>query len=292
MEISKLKVFLDLAKTLNYSETADRLFTTQGNISKQILSLEKELGVTLFVRAHRKISLSSEGAMVKPYARKIVNDYESLNIKIADYLDDQSMTIKLFNIPTMTNYDSFLLLASFLREHAEVHVELQEKESEQLFDSLRRNDCDIIFTRTFGKIGKDLDVMPMEEDQLVAMVPADYSVSQKDGSIKLQQLAGEKFLLLNSATNLLDPIRNLCHKAGFTPNIAYTGTRIDLIAAMVKNHLGVSLMMQKTVERFVDDKISLIPVDCKLPNQLCFIRKRGHNSQASDKLWEFIQENK
>lgn len=292
MEISKLKVFLDLAKTLNYSETADRLFTTQGNISKQILSLEKELGVTLFVRAHRKISLSPEGAMVKPYARKIVNDYESLNIKIADYLDDQSMTIKLFNIPTMTNYDSFLLLASFLREHGEVHVELQEKESDQLFDSLRRNNCDIIFTRTFGKISKDLDVIPMEQDQIVAVVPADDPRSRIKEPIKLKQLAGEKFLLLNSSTNLLEPIKNLCHQAGFTPNIAYTGTRIDLITAMVKNHLGVSLMMKKTVESVDNKKVCLLPVDCSLENQLCFIRKKGHNGQASDKLWNFIQENK
>lgn len=290
MEIGRLKVFLDLAKTLNYSETAARLFTTQGNISKQILSLEKELGVTLFIRAHRKISLSSEGQMVKPYARKIVNDYESLNIKISDYLDNQKMTLRLFNIPTMTNYQSFLTLANFLREHPEVHVELQEKESDQLMDSLRRNDCDIIFTRTFSKPSKDLETITMEDDQLVAVVATDHPLLQNHQTLKLQQLASEKFLLLNDSTNLLKPIKQLCHKEGFTPNVAYSGTRIDLIIAMVKNHLGISLLMKKTVEHFANDQVAIVPLDRMLDNQLCFIRKVGHNSQASDKLWNYIQE--
>lgn len=292
MEIGRLKVFLDLAKTLNYSETAARLFTTQGNISKQILSLEKELGVTLFLRAHRKISLTAEGQMVKPFARKIVNDYESLSIKIADHLDDQSMQIRLFNIPTMTNYDSFLLLAKFLREHTEIHVKLQEKESDQLLDSLRRNDCDIIFTRLFDKLDPDLEIVEMEDDELVAVVPTDFPIMDQAQGLRLQQLASEKFLQLNDSTNLLHPIKNLCHQAGFAPNVVYSGTRIDLIMAMIKNHLGVSLMMKKTVQHFADDKVKILPLDYELKNRLCFVRKKGHNSYASEKLWNYIQERK
>ena len=42
MELRKLEFLLDLAETENYSETAERMFTTQGNVSKQILALEKE----------------------------------------------------------------------------------------------------------------------------------------------------------------------------------------------------------------------------------------------------------
>lgn len=61
MEIHKFEIFLSLASTLNYSETAVKMYTTQSNISKQILALEKDLGVSLFVRAHRKINLTPAG---------------------------------------------------------------------------------------------------------------------------------------------------------------------------------------------------------------------------------------
>ena len=47
MEINKLRAFVDLAKTLSFSETAENLYTSQSTISKQIKGLEKELGETL-----------------------------------------------------------------------------------------------------------------------------------------------------------------------------------------------------------------------------------------------------
>lgn len=58
MDLHKLEVFLNLTQTLNYTDTAENLFTTQGNISKQVKSLEKELDVILFKREHRQITLT------------------------------------------------------------------------------------------------------------------------------------------------------------------------------------------------------------------------------------------
>ena len=81
MDLNKFKVFVDLSKTLNYTETAENLFTTQGNISKQILALEKGLNVSLFKRAHRKIELTEQGKLILPYAQNILHDYEELTVK-------------------------------------------------------------------------------------------------------------------------------------------------------------------------------------------------------------------
>ena len=78
MDIHKFNVFLDLAKTGNYSETAQRLYTTQGNISKQILSLEKELKTKLFIRGHRQITLTESGRITEMYAKKILHEFNSL----------------------------------------------------------------------------------------------------------------------------------------------------------------------------------------------------------------------
>lgn len=54
MDIHKLEVFIDLSETLNYTETAERQFTSQGNVSKQIISLEKELDTKLLPDHTRK----------------------------------------------------------------------------------------------------------------------------------------------------------------------------------------------------------------------------------------------
>lgn len=74
MNIQKLVVFLDLAKTLSFTKTAEHLFTTQGTISKQIIALEKELDVQLFDRTHRKIELTEAAKLLLPYAKKLSNN--------------------------------------------------------------------------------------------------------------------------------------------------------------------------------------------------------------------------
>ena len=58
MEINKLRAFVDLAKTLNFSDTAANLYTSQSTISKQIKSLEKVLGQVLFERNNKHVKLS------------------------------------------------------------------------------------------------------------------------------------------------------------------------------------------------------------------------------------------
>ena len=74
MEINKLRAFVDLAKTLNFSETAENLYTSQSTISKQIKSLEKELGQELFERNNKNVALSEYGKLILPNAEKIVLD--------------------------------------------------------------------------------------------------------------------------------------------------------------------------------------------------------------------------
>ena len=72
MDIKHLAEFVALAETGNYLETADNLFISQSTLSKHIMALEKELGVSLFERTTRKIHLSTEGETFLPYALKIV----------------------------------------------------------------------------------------------------------------------------------------------------------------------------------------------------------------------------
>lgn len=61
MDIQKLKAFVELTETNSYTETAEHLFSTQATISKQIMSLEKELGIKLFSREHRTIEITDVG---------------------------------------------------------------------------------------------------------------------------------------------------------------------------------------------------------------------------------------
>lgn len=78
MEIAKLQTLVSLAETGSFSRAAGLLGTTQGNVSKHILSLEKELGVPLFERSRRQAVLTPEGRRLLPYAQELIKTHRAM----------------------------------------------------------------------------------------------------------------------------------------------------------------------------------------------------------------------
>ncbi|WP_201330456.1 LysR family transcriptional regulator, partial [Lactobacillus nasalidis] len=70
--MEKIQTFVSLAGTLSFSQTADDLYTSQSTVSKHIAALEKELGMKLFDRSSRQVSLTKEGEYLLPFARQVV----------------------------------------------------------------------------------------------------------------------------------------------------------------------------------------------------------------------------
>ena len=78
MKIEILKEVVDLSQTLNFTQTAQNFFLTQPTLSRHILSLEKELGVTIFERSQHKVEITEEGRLVVKYAKRIKVEHDRL----------------------------------------------------------------------------------------------------------------------------------------------------------------------------------------------------------------------
>lgn len=86
MELRVLQYFLAIAREETISGAAQQLHITQPTLSRQIKELEDELGKTLFVRSHKKITLTEEGMILRQRAEEIVNlvDKTELEIRSTD----------------------------------------------------------------------------------------------------------------------------------------------------------------------------------------------------------------
>lgn len=289
MDINKLQAFIDLTKTLSYTETAEHLFTTQGNISKQILNLEKELGVELFQREHRKIQLTEAAKLALPFAKAIVEQSEKLQETLADYEAETNLALHVFTIPTMPSYRGFAKITDFLKKHPEIKIQLTEAESFELFPAPLEGKNNIVFARIFGEKADMWEWLITEQDRFVAVLPKRHPLA-KEKELPLVALAQENFLLLGKETNLYLPVMEMCRQAEINPTITYEGTRIDLILTMVASELGITLAMEKTVLNLLNEELVAIPVTPNQISSLCFVRKKGEHSKASNLFWSYLQE--
>jgi Transcriptional regulator len=287
MNIERLKYFCDLSNTLSYTETAEQNFTTQGNISKQIIALEKELDTTLFSRDHRKTTLTNAGKTLLPYAEKLLADYAALQNSLHPFQESKCEVLKIHAIPVMVSYNVTGLIAQFHQKYPDIQLDVKEVESISLLKEIDEETCDIAYIRLFEMNSGKYEKITAGFDQFAAVLPADHPLA-KEETIPLIRLKNEAFFQLDKHTQLYNQFFSLCQKAGFTPNVGYAGTRIDNILDFVSNGMGVSLMMQNSI-RPLPPGIIIRPLDITIKSELAFIRPKFlKHSAASNCFWKFL----
>ena len=111
MKIENMKIFLTVAQTLNINKAADELFLSHQNLSFIIKNMEKELGMTLFIRSKKGLQLTEDGADFLHIVQPIVTSYENfLNVKAEK---NMLPVLNVYTTPTLSAYISNLLDVSF-----------------------------------------------------------------------------------------------------------------------------------------------------------------------------------
>ena len=286
MDQQKLQLFLDLTETLNYTETAERNYMTQGNVSKKISALEKELQVPLFDRSNRQIQLTEEGRLLLPDIKRIVRDYQVLTDSLSEYREKKERVLTIHTIPTMPNYRGFDLLTNFLKQHPEIHLNLKESEAMALGNfEIEKNR--VYFFRSLSE-QTEKNYIITEKDRFVAVLPKCHPLA-KNAVIALSDLADENFLILGLAESPYYSVEELCREAGFEPKITYQGTRIDLILRMIEEGLGVSLIMEKSLGNSLSDQLVTREIEPTNESFLNFYLSEDADAPAPKEFFQFLQ---
>lgn len=289
MDIHKLNVFLDLAKTENYSETARRLYTTQGNISKQILALEKELKTKLFIRGHRRISLTESGRITEMYAKKIIHEFDALQQTLNQHNIESDNVLTIHTMAAFSNYEGFALMSAFHQNFPEVTLHFSETKDLVLVDSLLDNQADIIFGQYTPGLNNNLETLLTDQDNLVAVLPANHPLSAKN-VLSINDMLQEDILVLSGEESLVfNKLSMMVEGQQLKTAVAYRGKRIDIILNMVSNGMGIALVMDKRVDISNDNQLIKRKVRLNTTSNFGFMRlKQEHESNASNLFWEYI----
>lgn len=288
MNIERLKYFMSLAETLNFTETAEEFYTTQSNISKQIMNLEKELDTILFSREHRGIKLTPAGKALLPYAARLLEDYGSLEHALLPYHNAKNMTLRICSIPVMMNYNITDLIAQFHDIHPNILLQIKEIESSTLLRTVDDGECDIAYTRIFDLNSEKYEKITVKQDRFVAILPKQHPLAT-NSLLSLIELKEEHFYQLDIHTQLYQQFCTLCKQAKFQPRVAYTGTHIPNILDFVSKGLGVSLLMEHSFDPTRYPSLVCIPLETTIQSELAFIRHRSlPHSLASEYFWNYI----
>ncbi len=284
MNTKKLAVFVDLAKTQNYSRSAERLFLSQSTISKYIIDLEKEWQVKLFIRAHRQVQLTSAGKLILPHVQEILEKEDKLNLFLTNQLWQQERPLVIKGLPSLSQYYAFKIITEFTKKYPKIKLKFSEEGVDYLEHALDHKNVDIIFTRIFENHYYSYDTITNEQDQLVVLIPKDNKLSQED-YVTVDMIKDESILLLSDTISKTNPLFD--EFQSIQPQITYNGQRIDLILEMLNQGSGISIIMNKSFDLTGLDNIAVVPLMPKVTSQMAFMKRTDNKSAVVELFWKF-----
>ena len=244
MEINYLKEFVVLAQTGNFMEAAELLYVSQSTLSKHIKSIETDLGISLFDRTTRKVTISKYGNLLLPFAQQIAELQDKYMSVLRTNLETEQETLTLGAIPALAQYNIIDILVNFKKSRPQSTLNVLQAGSVELRESLRQRKCDLAFIRFADEVDDDLVKIPYAADCMVAVLPAAHPLA-KQTAVPLNSLANEDFLMIEKGTYIYWLCYRACQESGFEPKVAFTDHKVGILVDLVTKGMGVALLMKQ-----------------------------------------------
>lgn len=215
MELRQLRYFLAVAEELHFGRAAERLHIVQPAVSQQVRRLERELGVELFGRTTRSVSLTEAGQRFLPHARAVLAAAD----RAADSVTEFRTSRSLLRLGTSEGLGDRLdgLLAAFARLAPEAQLELVHAPTAQRLQRVRDGSLDATIVRG-DQPASGLDFTPLWTDEVWVALPASHPLAEAE-VVAFADLAGLPARLSPPERNrpLYELVVSSCREAGFEP---------------------------------------------------------------------------
>lgn len=255
MDITRYKLFADLAQTRNFTKTGDRMGYTQSGVSRTLKALETELGFDLFLRTRDGVFLTPNGKEILPYVRQLLSVNEQLEQQVSaiNGLRRGHLTIACFASVSRIWLPG--IIHDFQKDYPGIEIELMEGGTDDIVGWLQEGVAD------FGLLSRrhlqGLGFTSLYEDPLMAILP------RKDPWLSLtsfptDHISGQPFVLSAEGTDY--DIHELLTSRKIHPDIRFTSKDDHAIVSMVAGGLGISILPELVI-RDVAHLIHAIPLE-------------------------------
>lgn len=261
MNITKLQTFLTLAECLNFTEAAEQLYCSQPAVSMQIQGLEHELGVPLFDRIGKKLYLTRQGELLKPYAEQIINLLLSAkeHIQQSENLSHGSLTFGASNFVGV--YLLPAILGDFNKKFPGIKINLNITASQHLLNMLESNQVEFLIVSDHIRIDETrFQATTFYQDELVLIANVNHRLVQQN-ECTLKELVQEVIILKpkKSATRTYLESKFKEHGVSFPNEMEISN--LEAIKQGVIHGLGISIVSKSAVQQEIKNGLlTAIPI--------------------------------
>lgn len=289
MEIRVLRYFLTVVREESITKAAEVLHITQPTLSRQLTQLEEEMGVKLFTRGTRKISLTNEGILLRRRAEEIMELVDKTEKEMAAQEEqiEGCISIGCGELAAVGALPE--LLKSFIQRYPQVTFELLTANADQVKERMETGTIDI------GLLLEPIDIDKYEyirlgtRERWVVLMRPDDALAKREW-ITAKELAGLP-LIVARRSGLQNELANWFGDYSKDMNILFKSNFSTNGAIMVQNGLGYSLVVEGSTLLWDKEKICSRPLYPEITSTCVLAWKRQQPfSRAAMKFIEHMKD--
>jgi DNA-binding transcriptional LysR family regulator len=249
----QLRVFVEVARHLNFARAAEALHLTPPAVTMQIKELESHIGMPLFERSGRQVSLTTAGEYMLVYARKILATLKDAEDAAARL---QRLEVGTLTIGMVSTAKYFLprLLAQFQREHEGVEIKLVAGNREQLIKMLQGNEVDIAI---MGRPPTNLATRaePFAAHPHVFVASTEHPLLTKVGHPTIEAMLPYSFIVREPGSGTRAAMERFFEPSRMEPRITMELTSNETIKQAVMAGMGLSFLSLHTIGLELEHKL-------------------------------------
>ncbi|AHY54751.1 MULTISPECIES: LysR substrate-binding domain-containing protein [Bradyrhizobium] len=246
-DLVDLQLFIAVADQRSITRGAERSHLALASASARIKGLEDALRVALLKRGRRGIELTAAGESLLDHARIVIHNVEALQGDLAAYASGVRASVLLLANTSGLSEHLPRALAAFLREHPDINVDVEERESADIAAAIVSGAADIGFAAEHA-LPDSVERFLFSEDRLM-LVAARRSDLGSRRQIDFQEVTERDFVGLTASTALQVHISRHAAKLGARLRVRARLRDFDAICQMVAADVGVAVVPETAARR-------------------------------------------
>ena len=263
MKLQQLKYLLAIVDNgLNITAAAERLYTSQPGVSKQLKLLEEELGLQLFTRKGKSLGgITPAGQQVIARARVVMQEVDNIRSLASDYFHEEEGTLSIATTHTQARYVLPEVIKEFRSRYPKVSLELHQGTSEQIADMVAANEIDFAIATGSRDLFSDLLLVPSYHWDRKILVPKSHELTRLERKVTLDDLAKYPLVTYVFSFGGQSSLKLAFAEKGLDPDVVFTARDADVIKTYVRMGLGVGIVASMAED--CDDRKDLEAIEAE-----------------------------
>lgn len=287
MELRQLRLFIEVAKHKSITKAAENMHISQPALSKSLMALEDELGMTLIIRTNKTSDLTDAGKVVLEYALRMTVLVDEMKTTLIDMTNLSRGQINIGLPPFIGSLFFPRVMAKFHHAFPNIELNITEYGGARVVKSVEEGEFEL-GVAVLPIDEQQFSVYPIVEEEMRLVVYKDHHLSDRE-QVELKELREEEFIFYHEEFALNQIMRNHFIAAGFEPKILFKSSQWDLMTEMVAANLGITILPQSICNRAFNSDLKIIKLQDDIMWRLAVITKKDrYISNAGRTFIDFI----